>query len=121
MTARGAQRSTRSQSLSDPGPGIGVLSNCPIVGSARSCEQHEPPPSLHVRLQASRQNGHVGTSGSPGRVDEVEKPHREVASLPFVIAIGILRRHGHRNIAAALRRNARDAARLLPLLGITSP
>jgi hypothetical protein len=28
---------------------------------------------------------------------------------------------GHRNIAAALRRNARDAIRVLPLLGITSP
>ena len=27
---------------------------------------------------------------------------------------------GHRNIAAALRRNARDATRLLPLSGITS-
>jgi hypothetical protein len=27
---------------------------------------------------------------------------------------------GHRNIAAALRRNARDATRLLPLFGITS-
>jgi predicted transposase YbfD/YdcC len=37
------------------------------------------------------------------------------------LAIGILRRHGHRNIAAALRRNARDATRVLPLLGITSP
>jgi hypothetical protein len=30
------------------------------------------------------------------------------------LAIGILRRHGHRNIAAALRRNARDATRVLP-------
>jgi hypothetical protein len=29
--------------------------------------------------------------------------------------------HGNRNIAAALRRNARDATRVLPLLGITSP
>jgi hypothetical protein len=38
------------------------------------------------------------------------------------LAIGILRAHGHRNIAAALRRNARDATRVLPLLGIiTSP
>jgi hypothetical protein len=36
------------------------------------------------------------------------------------LAIGILRGHGHRNIAAALRRNARDAIRVLPLLGITS-
>ena len=34
-------------------------------------------------------------------------------------AIGILR--GDRNIAAALRRNARDAAGVLPVLGITSP
>jgi len=37
------------------------------------------------------------------------------------LAIGILRAHGHRNIAAALRHYARDATRLLPLLGLTSP
>jgi hypothetical protein len=37
------------------------------------------------------------------------------------LAIGIVRAHGHRNIAPALRRNARDATRVLPLLGITSP
>ena len=37
------------------------------------------------------------------------------------LAIGILRAHGHRNTAAALRRNARDATRPLALLGITSP
>ncbi len=37
------------------------------------------------------------------------------------LAIGILRAHGDRNIAAALRRNARDATPVLPLLGITSP
>jgi predicted transposase YbfD/YdcC len=37
------------------------------------------------------------------------------------LAIGILRRHGHHNLAAALRRNARDATRVLPLLGITRP
>jgi hypothetical protein len=36
------------------------------------------------------------------------------------LAIGILRQHGYRSIAA-LRRNARDATRVLPLLGITSP
>jgi Transposase DDE domain len=35
------------------------------------------------------------------------------------LAIGVLRLHGHRNVAAALRRKARDAPRLLPLLGIT--
>jgi predicted transposase YbfD/YdcC len=45
---------------------------------------------------------------------------RAMASLRN-LAIGILRARGHRNIAAALRRNARDATRLLPLLGITSP
>jgi hypothetical protein len=37
------------------------------------------------------------------------------------LAIGILRLHGWCNIAAAVRHNARDATRLLPLLGITSP
>jgi hypothetical protein len=35
------------------------------------------------------------------------------------LAVGILRARGHRNIAAALRYYARDATRLLPLLGIT--
>jgi len=35
------------------------------------------------------------------------------------LAIGILRARGRRDIAAALRYNARDATRLLPLLGIT--
>jgi len=45
---------------------------------------------------------------------------RAMASLRN-LAIGILRGRGDRNIAAALRRNARDTTRLLPLLGITSP
>jgi predicted transposase YbfD/YdcC len=45
---------------------------------------------------------------------------RAMASLRN-LAIGILRRHGHRNIAAALRRNARDATRPLALFGITGP
>jgi predicted transposase YbfD/YdcC len=45
---------------------------------------------------------------------------RAMASLRN-LAIGILRHRGDRNIAAALRRNARDAARVLPLLGLTSP
>jgi predicted transposase YbfD/YdcC len=44
---------------------------------------------------------------------------RAMASLRN-LAIGILRARGHRNIAAALRRNARDATRVLPLLGITA-
>jgi predicted transposase YbfD/YdcC len=45
---------------------------------------------------------------------------RAMASLRN-LAIGILHARGHRNIAAALRRNGRDATRVLPLLGITSP
>jgi hypothetical protein len=36
------------------------------------------------------------------------------------LAIGVLRLHGCHNIAAALRCNARDATRVLPLLGITT-
>jgi predicted transposase YbfD/YdcC len=45
---------------------------------------------------------------------------RAMASLRN-LAIGILHASGHRNIAAALRHNARDTTRILPLLGITSP
>jgi predicted transposase YbfD/YdcC len=45
---------------------------------------------------------------------------RAMASLRN-LAIGILRLHGHRNIATALRHNARDATRSLVLLGITTP
>jgi predicted transposase YbfD/YdcC len=44
---------------------------------------------------------------------------RAMASLRN-LAIGILRLHGYRNIAGALRRNARDPTRPLILLGITS-
>jgi len=43
---------------------------------------------------------------------------RAMASLRN-LAIGILRAHGDRNIAAALRRNARHATRVLPRLGIS--
>ena len=46
-------------------------------------------------------------------------PH--VMASPRNLAIGILRAHGHRNLAAALRYYARNATRLLPLLGITGP
>jgi predicted transposase YbfD/YdcC len=45
---------------------------------------------------------------------------RAMASLRN-LAIGILRDRGHRNIAAGLRRNARDATRVLALLGLPSP
>ncbi len=58
-----------------------------------------------------------------GRVLTADALHtqREHARAMASLAIGILRARGHRNIAAALRRNARDATRVLPLLGITSP
>ena len=36
-------------------------------------------------------------------------------------SVGIRCARGDRNIAAELRRNARDATRILPLLGVTSP
>ncbi len=45
---------------------------------------------------------------------------RAMASLRN-LAVGILHSRGDRNIAAALRRNAHDATRILPLLGVTSP
>jgi predicted transposase YbfD/YdcC len=45
---------------------------------------------------------------------------RAMASLRN-LAVAILRANGDRNIAAALRYCARDATRVLPLLGITSP
>jgi hypothetical protein len=37
------------------------------------------------------------------------------------LAVGALHAHGCRNIAAALRRNARNATWVLPLLAITNP
>jgi hypothetical protein len=37
------------------------------------------------------------------------------------LVVGILRRRGHTNIAAALRHYGRDATRVLGLLGITYP
>jgi predicted transposase YbfD/YdcC len=45
---------------------------------------------------------------------------RAMASLRN-LAIGMLHAHSHRNIAVALRRNARDATRPLALLGIPGP
>jgi hypothetical protein len=71
-----------------------------------SIEGVAPPPRCHLRR---------------GRLPGPHRHHpRAMASLRN-LAIGILHAHGHRNIAAALRRNARDATRVLPLLGITSP
>jgi hypothetical protein len=49
------------------------------------------------------------------------RPPDEFIAAIGKLAIAILRLRGWRNIAAALRRNARNATRVLPLLGITSP
>jgi hypothetical protein len=65
----------------------------------------------HIRDVTFGEDAHQLRSGAAPQV---------MASLRN-LAVAILRRHGHRNIAAALRRNARDATRVLPLLGITSP
>jgi hypothetical protein len=51
----------------------------------------------------------------------LQGPHRHHGQPPQPLAIGILRAHGDRTIAAALRRTARDATRPLAFLGITSP
>jgi hypothetical protein len=71
----------------------------------------------------ARHAGHKLTPRSPARIT-VHQPRRSKAAATDGhrnLAIGILQAHGHRNIAAALRRNARDATRVLPLLGSTSP
>jgi predicted transposase YbfD/YdcC len=65
----------------------------------------------HIRDVTLAEDAHQLRTGSAPRA---------MASLRN-LAIGILRAHGHRNIAAGLRRNARDATRVLPLLGITGP
>ena len=69
-------------------------------------EAFAPHPRYHLRRGASQ----VRTGTAP----------RAMASLRN-LAIAILHARGDRNLAAALRRNARDATRVLPLLGITSP
>ena len=85
-------------------------------------------PTLHQQLRTSAATGasrHCTTSATPPSPRTPPRSAwgtaaRAMASLRN-LAICILRAHGHRNIAAALRRNARDATRVLPLLGITSP
>jgi hypothetical protein len=55
----------------------------------------------------------------PGASSDPTPSPRATASLRN-LAIGILHVHGYRNIAAALRRNARDATRSCRCQGITS-
>jgi hypothetical protein len=79
------------------------------------------------RLRA-RPLGHPGAAPHPRchlRRGRLEGPHRHRPAghgqPAQPLAIGILRRHGHRNTAAALRSYPRHTTRILPLLGITSP
>ena len=84
------------------------------------------PPHPPGRLRA-RPLGHPGVAPPPrchlcrGRLPGPHGHHPTGHGEPAHLAIGILQRHGWRNSAAALRHNARDATRVLPLLGITSP
>jgi hypothetical protein len=83
--------------------------------------QQLPPPT---RPPARRLAGHPQDPRCHLRRGRLPGPHRHrpaaMASLRN-LAIGILRRHGHRNIAAALRYDARHTTRIPPPLGITSP
>jgi len=89
-----------------------------------------PPPRLTLPAWPTGSGGHWGiealhhlrdvTFAEDASQVRTGTAPRAMASLRN-LAIGILRLRGDRNIAAALRRNARDATRLLPLLGITSP
>ena len=81
-----------------------------------------PPasPTGSAATGASRRCTTSAMSPSP-RTPARSAPAPPPGPWPAYFAIGILRARGHRTIAAALRRNARDATRLLPLLGVTSP
>jgi hypothetical protein len=88
-------------------------------------EQASPAPPGRPAARALGRSRRSTTSAMSPSPRTPPGPHRRLplramASLRN-LAIGILRAHGHRNVAAALRRNARDATRVLPLLGITSP
>jgi predicted transposase YbfD/YdcC len=80
-----------------------------LAGYARGHWGIEAP--HHLRDTTFAEDAHQVRAGTAPRV---------MASLRN-LASGILRARGHRNIAAALRNNARDATRVLPLVGITSP
>ncbi|HET8647281.1 MAG TPA: transposase family protein, partial [Vicinamibacteria bacterium] len=73
----------------------------------------------HWAIEAHHHIRDVSFAEDASQVRAGSAPHA-MASLRN-LAIGILRRHGDRNIAAALRYHVRDATRVLPLLGITSP
>jgi predicted transposase YbfD/YdcC len=100
-----------------------------VRDGVRGHQPHRHPGQLRPpgRLRA-RPLGHRGAAPHPrchcrrGRLPDPRAgtAPRAMASLRN-LAIGVLRLRGHRNIAAALRRNARDPIRLLPLLGITCP
>jgi hypothetical protein len=66
-------------------------------------------PSIASATSAESPNADGGERGEPGE------------KLACGRRVDLVRDHGHRNIAAALRYYARHTTRILPLLGITSP
>jgi hypothetical protein len=98
-------------------------------GGVRGHQPHRrPSPARPPGRVDPRALGHRGAAPPPRchlRRGRLPGPHRHRPTghgqPAQPLAIAILRLHGDRNIAAALRRNARDATRVLPLLGITSP
>ena len=72
----------------------GVLGLTGVDGKANEITRFQPPPN------------HAPATPPAGHGQPAQPRHRHPAA-------------AHRNIAAALRRNARDATRVLPLLGIT--
>jgi hypothetical protein len=121
---------------SDPTSAATQLSDAPpkpvtdtFLGPARTfCdEQHDaaqdltvvgPPPPTATPRRCTAPSGMATTPSRPPDPHWHGAPRHGQPAQP--LAIGILHAHGDCNIAAALRRNARDATRVLPLLGITS-
>jgi hypothetical protein len=93
-----------------------------VATSLTAQAAHPAPPCRLDPRPAGIESLH--TSATPTFAEDASHTDRQrpraMASLRN-LAIAILCGHGHRNIAAALCRNARDATPVLPLLGITSP
>ena len=66
-------------------------------------------PSIASATSAESPNADGGSAASPGE------------KLACGRRVDLVRDHGHRHIAAALRYYSRHTTRILPLLGITSP
>jgi hypothetical protein len=116
----------------DPHHPPGPAACRPVMAGRDGVRGHQPhrrpgPPRPPRELPA-RPLGHRGAAPPPrhhlrrGRLPGPHRQHTQGHGQPAQpLAIGILRLHRRHSIAAALRRNARDGTRVLPLLGITSP